>query len=186
MANQAFAPTIGGQSGGGLTEPAHTQPFVSVTPSTEPTVSVPSRDHGAYCKAFADIPIKAYIDAIGKTMNKANITHASRIPNGCIALYFRSKEMVQLAVSTGLELNDTYVELTPLVLPTQRIVLSNVYPEIPNSLLEKTLSSFCKIVSAFRPIPLGTKESELSHIMSFRRSVNVLINQNLTSIFNRI
>ena len=57
---------------------------------------------------------------------------------------------------------------------------SNVYPEIPNTALINKLSSFCKLVSPIRPIPLGIKNPKLSHIMSFRRQVYVLIEANIT------
>ena len=47
-------------------------------------------------------------------------------------------------------------------------------------LLKKYLSSFCKVVSKIRPIPLGLKQKSLCHIMSFRRSVQVIFAPNIT------
>ena len=69
---------------------------------------------------------------------------------------------------------------SPLIRPTTRLTLSNVYPEIPNSVLIKNLSALCKVVSQIRPIPLGLKHKDLTHIMSFRRQVKVLLNPNVT------
>ena len=84
------------------------------------------------------------------------------------------------AVQNGLDHDGTFLESTPLVRPTIRLTLSNENPEIPNSVLIHNLSSFCKVVSQVRPIPLGFKDKELSHIMSFRQHVQVLINDNIT------
>ena len=105
---------------------------------------------------------------------------ASRISNGRIAIYLSSREAVIDAVQRGLEYGDSFLELTPLVRPTTRLTLSNVYPEIPNSVLINNISTFCKVVSQVRPIPLGLKNKELTHVMSFRRQVQVLLNPNIT------
>ena len=80
------------------------------------------------------------------------------------------------AVQQGLDHDGTFRELTPLVRPTARVTLSNAYSETPNSALVDKISSFCKVVSQIRPIPLGFKHEELFHIMSFRRQVQVLMN----------
>ena len=74
----------------------------------------------------------------------------------------------------------SYLEVTPLVRPSTRLTLSNVYPEIPNQIVLENLFPFCKVVSQIRPIPLGIKSQSMSHIMSFRRQVYVIVAQNVT------
>ena len=91
-----------------------------------------------------------------------------------------SREEVADAITRGLSYGDSFLELTPLIQPTTRLTFSNVYPEIPNHILINNIYSFCKVVSAVRPIPLGFKNKQLSHIMSFRRQVQVLIKPNIT------
>ena len=84
------------------------------------------------------------------------------------------------AINNGLTYNNTFIQINPLTLPTTRLTLSNVYPEISNQILTKQISAFCKVVSPIKPIPLGFKDKNLSHILSFRRQVQVLIPPNVT------
>ena len=131
-----------------------------------------TRDNGVAFKCSHSIPTQPYIDEFSKT-NK--VLFASRISNGRIAAYLGSRKEVTDAVERGFTFDNTFLDVEPLAQPTTRLTLSNVYPEIPNTLLINNLSSFCKVVSPIRPIPLGFKQKNLSHIMSFRRQVQVLV-----------
>ena len=141
------------------------QPSVSTAGPAKPIVhsSGPfhvTRNNGVSFNAADKVSVQTYID-------------------GRIAIYLSSREAVIHAVQQGLEYGDSFLELTPLVRPTTCLTLSNVYPEIPNSVLVSNISSFCKVVSQIRPIPLRFKNKELTHIMSFRRQVQVLFNPNV-------
>ena len=127
-----------------------------------------------------NVPLSSYVDALSSSIPPNSITHASRISNGRAAVYLCSKEIADESILCGLHIQETYVEISPLVRPTTRLVLSNVYPEIPNYVITANLSAFCKTVSPVRPIPLGMKDKKLSHIMSFRRQVHVFIKPNTT------
>ena len=147
-------------------------------PAAEPHGSV-SRNNAITLNARADVSIHEYIKALTLTIPPNEILSASRISGQRIAVYLRTKQAVHEAVNQGLNIHNTYVQIVPLVLPTTKLTLSNVYPEIPNHVLNTELSSFCKVVSPVRPIPLGFKESNLSHILSFRRQVQVILPTNV-------
>ena len=174
MASQASTHVLHGQRPAGVAGPSHSnvrdvENFKNVT-----------RNNGVSFQAADNVSIQSYIDAFTTILPAKNVISASRISNGRIAVYLSTKEAVVDAVQRGLAYSGSYLELTPLVRPTTRLTLSNVYPEIPNSVLVNNLSPFCKIVSQIRPIPLGLKEKNLSHVMSFRRQLQVLINPNVT------
>ena len=139
-----------------------------------------TRDNGIVFKALDTVSVRQYLISLVSQISDSKVLSASRISNGRIAAYLSSKEAVIEVVQTGLTYDGTFIELTPLVQPTTRLTLSNVYPEIPNTVLIHNLSSFCKVVSQVRSIPLGFKEKHLSHIMSFRRQVHVLLKPNVT------
>lgn len=139
-----------------------------------------TRDNGVSFSAINNVSIQTYIDAFVQNIPPEHIVSASRISNGRIAIYLNSKESVVRAVNRGLNYEGAFIELTPLVRPTTKLILSNVYPEIPNSVLVENIGSFCKVVSQCRPIPLGLKNKKLTHVMSFRRQVQVLMNPNVT------
>ena len=172
MASQAN-PALQGQSSGNMANPA--QPIVSGQANQTPL----TRNNGVVLKASDNVSVQSYVDSLTKKIPASEVLFASRISNGRVAIYLKSKEAVVHAVTEGLE-HDNSFELSPLVRPTTRLTLSNVYPEIPNQVLVQNLSGFCKIVSNIRPIPMGFKDKNLSHIMSFRRNVQVLLNPNIT------
>ena len=151
----------------------------SSVPAAEPFSSM-SRNNGISFSALPDVSIHDYIKAFSATTPAECIISASRISNQRIAVYLKSKENVFNAINNGLTFNNSFIQINPLTLPTTRLTLSNVYPEIPNQLLTKQISAFCKVVSPIKPIPLGFKDKNLSHILSFRRQVQVLIPPNVT------
>ena len=138
-----------------------------------------SRNNAIVFHSRPDFSIHEYIKALAQTMPSDQILSASRISGQRIAVYLNTKQAVHDAVNKGLNFHNSYVQIQPLVLPTTKLTLSNVYPEIPNDVLNTRLSSFCKVVSPVRTIPLGFRESNLSHILSFRRQVQVILPTNV-------
>ena len=62
-----------------------------------------TRNNGVAFKATDNISIQSYIDALTATINANDVISASRISNGRIAVYLRSKEAVINAVQHGLQ-----------------------------------------------------------------------------------
>uniref|UniRef100_A0A674NT60 CCHC-type domain-containing protein n=1 Tax=Takifugu rubripes TaxID=31033 RepID=A0A674NT60_TAKRU len=58
------------------------------------------------------------------------------------------------------------------------VVVSNVPPFFKNDMLLRKLSRHGRIVSPMRLIPLGTKSLLLRHVVSFRRQVAMVLNNN--------
>ena len=166
--------------------PERGQPSVTSAGPSKPTVNNDepfrnvTRDNGIAFRAADNVSVQTYIDAITEDFPPEYIVSASRISNGRIAIYLSSRQAVINTVQQGLSFDGSFLELTPLVRPTTRLTLSNVYPEIPNGVIAANLSAFCKVVSQIKPIPLGLKRTNLTHIMSFRRQVQVLLNPNVT------
>ena len=112
----------------------HKDPSV---PGDEPFVGV-TRDNGVSFKALDNVSIESYLQKFHECMPDKRVAFASRISNNRIALYLDSKADVADAAATGLPFGDSFLELTPLVRPTTRLTLSNVYPEVPNAVLLHT------------------------------------------------
>ena len=102
--------------------------------ATEPFNRV-NRNNGISFYAENAIPIRDYVKAFAETTPAKSIISASRISNQRIAIYLKSRETVINAVDNGFTFRGAFISVSPLVLPTTRITLSNVYTEIPNSLL---------------------------------------------------
>ena len=83
--------------------------------------------------------MEAYIHTFTDFPPAKEIASASHISNGRLAIHISSREAVIDAVQHGLRFDDTFLRLTPLVRPTTRLTLSNVYPKT-NSVLIKNLT----------------------------------------------
>lgn len=73
-------------------------------------------------------------------------------------------------------MNDSLTPVMPLVQPAKRVILSNVPPFIKNEVIERELSRHGKFVSKMKKIPLGCKSPQLKHVVSFRRQVHMILN----------
>ena len=73
----------------------------------------------------------------------------------------------QVTVS-GIEVNGLTVRVKQMSTPMRRVVLSNVNPEVPNSILVKSLTKYGKVSGEIKPMSAGFKSS-LSHVKSLRR-----------------
>ena len=163
IARYEWAQVCPGSSGPPGPSTARPAQAASSVPAPEPFSSM-SRNNGISFSALPDVSIHDYIKAFSTTTPAECIISASRISNQRIAVYLKSKENVFSAINNGLTYNNTFIQINPLTLPTTRLTLSNVYPEISNQILTKQISAFCKVVSPIKPIPLGFKDKNLSHI----------------------
>ena len=173
MASQAERPIqgrLGGKQGSGPE---------SIVPADGPSAPI-SRTNATVFKASDTISIRTYLTSLAAQICDATIVNSSRISNGRVWAYLSSRDAAIRAVQNGLTHGGDFIELTPLAQPTTRLTLSNVYLEVPNTVLIKNLQCFFKVSSAIRQSPLGFKDKHLAHIMSFRRQVHVLLKPNIT------
>ena len=66
-----------------------------------------------------------------------------------------------------------------MVQQTERLVLLNVHPELPNAILEKKYAHY---FHGSDPYPLGLKNKDVSRAMSFRLQVHVIAQMNVINL----
>jgi len=96
--------------------------------------------------------------------------------NGSVVIFLDQVEKVSRVVEEGLAVGDLFVQVSPLEQPSTRVLVSNVPPFITDEFLSRELSRHGKLVSPIREIASGFKESLIKHIMSYRRSVYIILN----------
>ncbi len=69
---------------------------------------------------------------------------------------------------SGISVSGTFVHVQPLVTPTNKVTISNVPPFIPDAEIERELTCFGKLASGIRMVPLGCKNANLKHVLSFK------------------
>ena len=134
----------------------------------------PKKDQAIVFNAIEDTKLLDYILAVGTLIGPKNIIFSSRISNNRICIYLSSKAIVDKLINerTPFKINNKILYGRRLITPSQRLVLSNVCPTIPNHILVtefegKNLSLLSSITYRKINIP----DPEYTHVLSFRRQV---------------
>lgn len=155
--------------------------FATIVKESRNKFQFPERDQAIVFDAIDNTKKNDYIVGVGGILGPRNILFASRVSNGRICIYLSSKELVEKFMSDyqGITINDVFIGARRLVSPAKRIILSNVSPCIPHDIVEKELKrSGLKVVSSITFIKAGMNLPEYSHILSFRRQVYVVLEDN--------
>ncbi|KAK6491847.1 ubiquitin-conjugating enzyme E2 variant 3 isoform X3, partial [Huso huso] len=134
-----------------------------------------TRWHGCRCVPDSAVSVEDCLLAVCKVVEGDRIVSASRMNKGLV-IFFKDTQDVDKLVQEGFVVQGSLVHVSPLATPFAKVILSNVPPFLKNELLESELSRYGKICSPIKSIPLGCKNPQLNHIMSFRRQVYILLN----------
>lgn len=137
--------------------------------------------HGCKCLPDESITVEDCLIAISSEVGARNIVSASRM-NKAVVVFLKEVSLVQHLVEFGLSIRDTFLTVLPLSSPSKKVILSNVPPFITNDSLERLLGRYGKLVGPIKMIPLGLKNPELKHVMSFRRQTVMVLNAEFQSL----
>lgn len=134
----------------------------------------PKRNAGILINFIEGTQIQDYIRAVGAIVGPRNVKHAARVPSNRICIFLTSKELVENLVTAHnfLKIKDHSTEMRRLVAPEQKVVISNIWPDVPNHLIENVLRhSGIKLLSPITHIKYNDIEDEYNHVCTFRRQV---------------
>lgn len=137
------------------------------TPSDE-GAQPPSLKHGVRVVADPKFTVEQVLLGVGEQVGHANITYGSRM-NKAVVAFLREERLVHDLVESGLVLDNEFVAVSPLFVPSVRVTVSGVPPFISNESIEKELVRFGKLASGLKPVRLGCKDARLHHVQSLRR-----------------
>ena len=92
-------------------------------------------------------------------------------PMAGYACFFYSEITASTLIASGFSVNGHFVEVRRLDTQSRKVVLSNVPPELPDSMLLDSLAPLGKITSRLTCLGASLKNPSLKHVKSFRRSV---------------
>ncbi|KAM4538058.1 uncharacterized protein V3H82_023836 [Fundulus diaphanus] len=95
--------------------------------------------------------------------------------NGAAVLFVERVEQANLLVESGISVNGSFLQVSPLTQPATRVILSNVPPFISDEFLVKELSRHGKVVSPVKKILSGCKSPLLKHVVSHRRQLFMIL-----------
>lgn len=136
------------------------------------TVSFPSKEQSILLDACENLTVKDYISKLTEIVPPSAITFISRISNNRICVFLNSKTNADFITNKypTLIIKNTTVNVRPLINKLKRIIISNVYPFIPNEEITNIFKNHdIKTASSISFIRAGLSDPNLSHIMSFRR-----------------
>lgn len=133
-----------------------------------------TRRHGV--KVQCSLSVEDCSLAIGEVVGHEHIKSASRM-NNAIVVFLGSVDKAREIISSGIVVNDTLTPVLPLSTPATKVIISNVPPFISDDMIESHLMRYGRIVSPMRKISLGCKSPLLKHVVSFRRQVYMVLDQ---------
>lgn len=132
-----------------------------------------TRRHGV--KVAAAVSVEKCCLAVGEVVGHENILSASRMNNATV-IFLSTVEKANELVETGIVVDDVFNPVLPLSTPSKKVTLSNVPPFLSDEILAKALSRYGKLVSPIKKIPIGCGSPLLKHVVSFRRFVYMIMN----------
>ncbi len=138
-----------------------------------------TRRHGV--KVDSAVNVEECSLVIGEVIGTENIMSASRM-NNAIVVFVKTVDLANQLVESGVVINGIFTPVLPLSTPSKRVTLSNVPPFISNEVLTGMLSRYGKLVSPIKMIPIGCKSPLLKHVVSFRRYVYMILQDNLDEL----
>lgn len=137
--------------------------------------------HGIRFVTDPGVTMEAALLAVGEQIGYNSISYASRM-NKAVVVFLKEERLVHELIESGVFINDLFVQVSPLSVPSTRIVISGVPPFIPNELIEKELRRFGMFASGFKTVTLGCKDARLKHVISLRRQVFMFLDTPTNSL----
>ena len=150
----------------------------------------PSAEQGIIFPYVPDSKIYDYLVAINSILNNPKqIVAASRISNLRIAIFVSEDDLVDTIIDSphGLIIAGKEIRGRRMKNKPSKLILSNVSPTIPNSIVEKFLTTQLnlKLASKISILRVNPQDNLFGHVISYRRQVyvNDLDLRNLPSSF---
>lgn len=134
-----------------------------------------TRRHGV--KVQCSLSVEECSLAIGDVVGHEHIKSASRM-NNAIVVFLGTVEKAREIIASGIVINDTLTPVLPLSTPATKVIISNAPPFISDDMIESNLLRYGRVVSSMRKINLGCKSPLLKHVVSFRRQVYMVLDNN--------
>nr|CAH7719583.1 unnamed protein product [Callosobruchus chinensis] len=146
----------------------------------QPAHKYPNKEQAIIFNAIDGARIQDYLLQLGPIVNPKNILFCSRISNNRLCVYLSSKAWVDkfLADPGEIVIQGEKVRARRLVTPSDRLVISNLCPTIPNTAIKSALKQLdLQLLSPISFLRIDATLPEYSHILSFRRVTYVAPNE---------
>jgi hypothetical protein len=123
-----------------------------------------------------EIQLKDYIIEIGKIIKPENIIFVSKISKKRMCIFLSTKDLTNKLIqdNENIVVQGQNIKLRKLYNPDKRIILANVYPNIPHeTIIEALKENNITPTSPISFLRAGLHIEGLTHILSFRRQMYI-------------
>lgn len=136
----------------------------------------PTKDQAIIIDSQEGLTIKDYVNSLSDIIDPSEIRFISRIANNRVCIFLSSQTIADNLTNNHkiIKIKNHELKLRPLLTKAKRIIISNVCPIIPHSVIENVFTTNnIKLASKISFVKAGIPGQGFSHIMSFRRQVYV-------------
>lgn len=143
--------------------------------------SFPKKQQAIILNVDETLKLSDYVIAVGNLVEAKNILFASRISNNRICIYLSTPQLVDtITQQPSIKIKELDIGLRRLITPAKRLILSNVCPSIPHDVLENEILKLgYTTASPVSFLRAGIPGEEYAHVLSFRRQIYVLPNEDI-------
>ncbi|KAJ3582082.1 hypothetical protein NHX12_015901 [Muraenolepis orangiensis] len=98
-----------------------------------------TRKHGIKISAGMACTVEEMGLAVGEKVGHGSVKSLARM-NSAVVIFLDQVEKVNCVIETGVTVREMFVQVQPLMLPTTKVILSNVPPFITDEFLSRELS----------------------------------------------
>lgn len=115
-----------------------------------------------------------YLEELDKIVKAENIVSIGKNTDGRVVVFFTSSEHAETIIQNGLVIQNANVSALPFTVRPTRVLVSNITPNMPDSVILDFLRGYGRVTSALRPVPINYgQQDKFAHILSARREVYV-------------
>lgn len=120
-------------------------------------------------------PYHVFIRSVAAVVGATNIVAASKIPGSKFCIFFNSEELAKTFQSEHptIQVNEIQFSVSLYLQPAAKLLLCNIWPFLPNSILEETLDNVLdrsiQFISPIKDVAMGFLDREYSNISFFKR-----------------
>ncbi|KAM7249246.1 hypothetical protein ACFE04_019855 [Oxalis oulophora] len=155
-----------------------------ITPIT--SFQHPSEEQGIIFDHIDGLKIRDYLLAVYKLVGGAqNIVAASRVSGGKVIVFLSTKEIAEKFQNEhgAFKIGEKIVTTRKLRAPSVKVILSNVSPVIPNTVIESTLTQLgLQPITPISILRFNPSDDIFSHVISWRRQFYLPANTDLSKI----
>ncbi|KAJ8679241.1 hypothetical protein QAD02_015028 [Eretmocerus hayati] len=142
--------------------------------STAFSVTLPSKEQAIIIESIQSATIEDYTDALQEITDLSNAKTISKITGGRVCITLSNKSVAEEPSGQNVTVKDNSVKIRPLLEKNTRVLISNVYPWIPNNVLVGALESVgIRPTSQISSVKASMTKPGQSHIQSFKCQLHV-------------